>query len=265
MASVAIAVAGVGLPARAAPPVVAHPARSGSGIAAANDDPVAKAMATIEQAEGLFKSYVSRSSIEFFENGEKKKTMSLLLAMSTDSSVAVLKTPKYDAGKAILVNEDGYFLYFPTPDRYIRVSPQNSLYGNISFGDIVKPPLLRFYRLVSGRLDGGRVELTFELKPEARLPYFRKVVYYDIKQGAIVQMDSLSRSGILLGRLVNLEFEQIQGVRFASYSKIMDVKNPNSYAYQRNSSVKSVELPGAFFTPVYLREVDGYFERRLGM
>jgi hypothetical protein len=262
----ASALVALGFQARAAPEKAAGGTRpSASALPTAGQDPAAKAFASIERAESLFKSYVARSSIEFFDDGEKKKTMGLLLAISADSSIALMKSPKYDSGKAILVNSDGYFLYFPTPDRYIRVSPQNSLYGNISFGDIVKPPLLRYYSLASSRADGARVELTFELKPGVKLPYFRKIVYFDIKQSVIVQMDSLSRSGILLGRITNLEFQEIQGVRFASYSKIQDVKNPNSFAYQRYTGVKAVELPGAFFTPTYLREVDSYFDRRLGM
>jgi len=252
-------------PVSADPPAEARPAVAAPQENAKPAPSAAQLLASIERAEGIFQTYVARSVIDFFDDGQKQKSMSLLLAVTIDSSLAVMKSPAYDQGKVVLVNEDGYFLYFPTPDRYIRVSPQNSVYGNISYGDIVRPPLLKYYSLTSSQIDGDKADLTFELKPDVKLPYFRKVVHFDVKNNAISGIDSFSRSGVMLGKTVNLEFTDIRGVRLPTYSKIFDVRKPQSYAFQRNSSIKAGDLPGAFFTPSFLREVDSYFDRRLGM
>jgi hypothetical protein len=232
---------------------------------AAADPLLAKVVGSLERAEAVFQSYVVRSDLDFYDDGVKKKTMTFALAISSDSTVALFRSPAYDAGKVVLFNGDGYFLYFPGPDHYIRVSPSNSLYGNISFGDIVKPPLLRYYQIEKTRREGEHIEISFVLKPGVTLPYYKKVARIDLKRDTVEEIGSYSRSGILLGRTVNLEFTKIAGVLFPTYCKIFDVKSPNSFAYQRSSSVKSVDLPKKLFNPSFLREVEAYLQRRLGM
>lgn len=230
-----------------------------------NDPDVAKVLGLLERADKLLQTYAVQADLDFFEQGKKKTSMTFLLAIAPESTVALFKKPAYDNGKIVLFNENGYFFYFPGPDRYIRVSPQNSLFGNISLGDIVKPPLLRYYEVKEAQRQADLLEVSFVLRDGVSLPYHRKLIRVDLKRNLIKEIESYSHSGILLGKTINLEFIDVKGIPFPAYSKILDVKKSGGYAFQRNSSLRIVDLPKKLFNPAFLREVDGALGRHFDL
>lgn len=244
--------------------VVVGTTTGNASTAKVDEAQLGQVLENIKNIEAIFSSYAFNSDVEYYQDGKKEFDATFFLAISSNNTMALYKSPSYDKGKIILQNEGNYFFYFPKTKRYIRVSPRNTLFGNISFGDIVKPPLLEHYKVENAAQGDGVINVSFILKNNSsNLPYYRKVIKYEILTKRIKSIESYSRREILLGKSVNLEFQDVNGVQFPVFSKIVDIKSPDSYAYQKNYSVKVIELADKYFNPNYLKDVESYLMTKI--
>ena len=226
---------------------------------------------TFSRAEKLFKSYSLYSNLIQYQNNQKKDEANFVLTVDNENSLALYLSPLVNKGKIVLQKDQSYYLYFPKPNNYIRISGRSNLFGNVSYGDLLRPPVLKYYEIKEYKVlqdDKGEeiYVISFSQKDGVtNLTYYQKVIYFNLNKQRIEAIESFSRTGVMLGRIENLEFEVIDGINFPVKTKIVDIRNPDVYTIQTNSQVKITQLPAEFFTPGYLSNVANYLKLKLGV
>lgn len=214
-------------------------------------------------------NYRLTSVITQYKNDRVEKIAKFVILIANNDSLAIYREPPENKGQIVLQKGADYFLYFPKPQKYIRVSARNVIFGSVSFGDLVKPPLLKYYEPVKWvkNMNSQKEELYkiwFVLKDEVRdIPYYTKVVAYNKTRDRIESQDAYSRSGILLGKTTNLDFTGFRGVNLASRTKLFDIRDPRAFAIQQILTGEAIAVPGYLFSPSFLTEIDGYLARQL--
>ncbi len=229
------------------------------------DDIIDEILENFKQAERSFNQYIELIEVEIFKNDVSEHRATFLLAYSLAESIAVQKKPEIDKGKIYLCNDDGYFYYFPKPQRYIRISARSQLYGNFKTGDLLKPPTLKYYDFSGYEYEQNNQGdliyiLRFTAKPNIQgVSIFNKVVSFNYTRQRIEKIQSFSRSGVLLGQSLYLEFDEVEGKKTSTLIKIIDVKNPGSYTLMKTLFISPVVLPSNIFSAPFLK----YAERKL--
>ena len=235
----------------------------------ANENEVSKEQITetIVRSENIFESYIALTRIEYYESGYLENTADFLIGISSDKAVAVYNSPIVDKGKAILQKDGGYFLFFPKAQSTIRISASARLFGNVSYSDIVKPPLLIQYSINTCKTDktpnGDLIcRVAFTVKPGiSGIAYARREVVYNLTKNRIDTMEAYSRSSMLLCRSINQKYINIKGYGFPTETVILDMNNNKNYAKSFNKMLKMVKIPEIYFNPSNLQNVEKYLVR----
>ena len=242
-----------------------------SSIIYGDDTSIIDIIDTLSKVEKVFKSYSLNSNLIQYQNNRKKDEANFIMAIDKENSLALYLSPLVNKGKIVLQKDQSYYLYFPKPNNYIRISGRSNLFGNVSYGDLLRPPLLKYYDMkeykILSKENGEDVYvISFVQKNEiTNLTYYKKVIYFNLNKKQIEAIESFSRADVMLGRIENIEFVMINGINFPIRTKIVDIKNTNTYTLQTNSQVKITQFPEEFFTPGYLPNVANYLKLRLGV
>jgi outer membrane lipoprotein-sorting protein len=184
---------------------------------------------------------------------KKKPTTSeySLYGRGLDQVLLSQKAPKKDFGKKILMKKDKMWFYFPRAKRSIIVNPSGTLFGTVSIGDVLSPPLLDIYQYVGYRTedkDGKKLlALTFTAN-STRAPYGKLIYFYEDTR--IIKCEAYTRSGILLKVAHYQEYTSIQsGDEYASIIRIESGVNKEYYSITKTTNLEKVEsLPDSYFS-----------------
>lgn len=228
--------------------------------ATTNVDISKEAVDAIKKSESRFLQYSMDFKLTQYKNNQKRDEALFKLIISNEGTIAYYKKPIVNKGKIILQKEGSYFLYFPKPKHYIRVSARSNLFGNVSYGDLIKPPLSAFYTVVSTEVlmtnKEHIVNIHYHVKKGIQnIPYHKKTVRFNYTKKRIETIESYSRNNILLGKIINLEFSLINGTNFATKVKILDTRHTQNYAIQKNSGFKKTNYSLHIFNPSYLKKI----------
>ncbi len=223
----------------------------------------------VRKGENAFKEYVCFSRIKYFEGTKLSQDATFIGGISDRGSVFVYQEPKVDKGKSILQRDTDYFFFFPSTKKYLRMSFSSKLFGSINYGDLAKPPTLKYYTMnkYSIYTNSENEEICiadFSLKDNIHgITYYHKKMFVNITKKEIEKIESYSKTGVLLGVVENYAFTNLGEVNFPIKSKIFDAKNPNNYAIFEVSSVKEVTFDNKTFNPEYLHYVERYLLNKI--
>lgn len=228
-----------------------------------------KILESLKKGEKTFQNYSFVSDLRQYKNEKQVNSAKFLVLVSGENAIAYYMEPFINKGKIILQKGSAYFLYFPKPKQYIRISAQANLFGNVSYSDLIKPPLLEYYQVTSMNITEESAEketakMVFTLKEGVRdFPFYKKNIVYDLSNNRIHSVQSFSRSDILLVDVSHLKFTSIQGVPFPVETVIHDIRSKDNYSIQSNSEIQIGSIPDRFFNPSSLRYLDAYLQKSI--
>lgn len=148
------------------------------------------------------------------------------------------------------MKQDKMWFYFPKAKRSIIVNPSGTLFGTVSIGDVLSPPLLDIYKYDGYRTevkDGKNLLVLTFVANSNRAPYGKLIYYY--ADTRIVKCEAYTRSGILLKVAYYQEYAPIQsGGEYASITRIESGVNKSFYSIIKTTNLVKVEsLPDSYF------------------
>ena len=234
-------------------------AQDTSGDISVSQSDLTKIVENIERSEKIFPSFEAEMQIMHVKEGEQEENVvEMRLLVGEDKSIAIYNKPAADKGKAILTVGTGYWFYFPKADRSIRISPRSKMFGQALFGDMVKPPLLKYYdyKVVKTYIDEIKQKIAvieFTTKKGVKgVTFYRKVCYYNLNEDKMVKSESYTKSGFLYATALYSNFKMINNIKVPMTTKIIDPKKPDEHTIMQYNTLKARELADHIFTPAYL-------------
>lgn len=204
--------------------------------------------------------YTSKTQVATFQPGEETVLSEYKTFVKGVEKVLVIYTkPQKDVGKKILLLQDKIWFYFPKAGQAIIMNPTTTLFGTVSLGDVVSPPILDLYEFIDAEsvtFQGNKV-LKFEFKARSiKSTYGRIIYYYD--DNKIIASEAYTRSDILLKRAYFMEFvTNSQGITYATKIKVESAINPEYYSLMLIKELKEVSnIPDYYFNPHSLDKVN---------
>lgn len=208
----------------------------------------------IEQINNLnhfpftFTAYVQMTT--YAPKKQPKTSEYSLYGRGLDQILLSQKAPKKDFGKKILMKKDKMWFYFPRAKRSIIVNPSGTLFGTVSIGDVLSPPLLDIYKYVGYQTetkDGKSQWILSFTAISTRAPYGKLIYFYENTR--IIKCEAYTRSGILLKIAYYQEYTPIQsGGAYASIIRIESGVNKEFYSVTKTTNLEKVKsLPDSYF------------------
>lgn len=223
--------------------------------------PIDEYLKTIQASEEAASGFVSEVEMTLKSDEQIKKQYRLKIAVLNDSAIALFLAPSIDRGKVILQKDNTWFQYFPKANRYIRVSPRKAFFGSLSYGDIVAPPVTRFYDYQTYQLakTPNQVEIVFQAKSGIQnVAIYKKEVLFDTQRNIILRIRNYSRSNTLLGEVNNTNFESHHGQLFVTASQIANSTKTSEVIFLDTHTIQKNKLNSAFFLPHRLHAVEKF-------
>lgn len=208
----------------------------------------------IEQIDNLNRfpfTFTSEVAIKTYAPKKRPKTSEYALyGRGLDQILLCQTAPKLDYGKKILMKKDKMWFYFPKAKQSIIVNPSSSLFGTVSIGDVLSPPLLDIYKYegYQAEANDGKNLLTLTFSATStRAPYGKLIYYYEATR--IIRCEAFTRSGILLKVAYYQEYAAIpSGGEYASLTRIESGVNKEFYSLIKTTNlVKEESLPDSYF------------------
>lgn len=198
-------------------------------------------------------SYSGEVSVETFEEGKKSYSSVFKLFVNEGRQILKYTNPPRDRGKIILQIDGRYWLFFPQTGRSIVLSPLGNLAGGVSNGDVLKPPLMDFYKIESEEELENGIVLSLEATG-------RKSPYGSIKaefsQGKLVRASYYSRNEILLKNAEYTDHRKgHRGIWIAGEAFISSPLNKGISSRIRLGELVEEKIPSTWFNPNNLKKV----------
>ena len=224
---------------------------------AAAADPVADTVQRILQSIDAMNRYSDSytASVEITSYAPRRVAQSSRLAMYTrglDRVLVVYRDPPKDAGKRILVAGNRIWFLSPRAQTPIVMNQVATVFGSVTVGDVMGPPILRLYEYKGYRVatKDGREGVELEFSARDRSAQYGRMLYFCVGD-TVVSSESYSRSGILLKRALFEDFTVgAQGAPYATRIRVENAATPGYAAVIQISDLRSVtEIPDYYFTP----------------
>ena len=201
-----------------------------------------------------------------FQDGKQVDTSTLVSYSRTQAqggqfaSLVRFALPARDAGKLMLKNGNDMWLYDPTTQASVRLSPQQRLLGQASNGDLATVNLAKDYRatLVGEEdiRDGERLaRKAYKLALTAVTPavtYASVEIWIDIENMRPLKARFFAESTRLLKTVYYRRFQNQLGAERPTETVIIDGIDPQSVTLMRFSDYVARDIPAAWMQRDFL-------------
>jgi len=175
-----------------------------------------------------------------------------------DKTIVKFVTPRRDYGKCLLMVMNNLWLYTPTINNPIRISPHQRLLGQIAYGDIARTYFSRDYspKLLREEKIEGQDAYLLELKAKNSEVAYNKVLYWVEKYNfSPLKAEFFTVSGRLMKTAYYQGRQNDQGKMMPQKITIRDAIKEGEYSIMEFNKIEKKEFLDSIFNKEYLKQI----------
>lgn len=191
-------------------------------------------------------------------NGKENTYMYKVSVKDGTKSLVRFIYPASEKGKIMLMEENDIWMYFPTTNKPIRLSPQQRLIGDVSNGDVARVTYSIDYFVSTMTIVKVNSKITrrLELLPKTKAAAYGKIILYvEEETYRPYKAQFYSMFGKLLKTAYYRDYKEILGRDRPTELIIHDEIQKNRLSIMRYSNFGKETLPATCFSKEYLKYV----------
>lgn len=207
-------------------------------------------LAVLDQARTRQGDVRVQSLIEVWEAGELIRSSAFEVYVGTDRRSLALARSGREAGQKVLMLDDQFWLFLPSSQRPIRITPMQKMLGEASIGDIASLRWQEDYRIVNRQPQNEVQWLTLEAA-RSGLSYQRIELQVRTDDFAPLKARFYLTSG-KLAKTAEFELGEEDGELTVTHMTLTDEVVGNEVTRIHYLGVSPVQIPDRWFSPAFL-------------
>lgn len=192
--------------------------------------------------------------VDLFDGAKVTKTRKYVVYTGTGERALVLFKSAADAGEKMLMNDGNFWMFLPSSQRSIRITPMQKLLGQASLGDIATLSWTKNYTIRSESTKTHVIVLSLAAK-SASASYQRIVLRLATIDNFPLSADLYLRSGVMAKTARYIRGKR-NGKTAVVAMQLTDRLHRNSKTVIKYLSVRPAKIPSRLFNPQILVRSD---------